>query len=244
MPYEIQHLSWLLEAEAVSSGGGDLGDTLAILLGLTILFVGSCMGLGWYSRLADRSAGPARKFGRRDEEAGCGCDAWDHVELEHGEEQHSDGPAPELHAFHQAIANYTWWAKAGTFFYFFLILYTTILGSGILSLVAGCGAALASFNFLRWALAMVKWKVRAIEAAEQANNVVPPPDRRRKTEMELVKEFFCNLVTFDWVAINPWASDGIRRHSATGAGHTPSPDAAIEPRADFAKPLSSLSGVP
>ena len=48
MPHEIQHPGRLLEAK--SSGGGDLGDTLAILLGLTILFVGICAGLGWYSR--------------------------------------------------------------------------------------------------------------------------------------------------------------------------------------------------
>ena len=30
--------------------GGDLGDTLAILLILTISFIGVCAFLGWYSR--------------------------------------------------------------------------------------------------------------------------------------------------------------------------------------------------
>ena len=43
MPFEIQQHGRQLE-------GSDLGDTLAVVLGLTILFIGVCAGLGWYSR--------------------------------------------------------------------------------------------------------------------------------------------------------------------------------------------------
>lgn len=32
------------------SGGGDTGDTIAVLLGLTIITIGVCAFLGWYSR--------------------------------------------------------------------------------------------------------------------------------------------------------------------------------------------------